>query len=687
MTDIEQSKNKNTFSLLGSISSGIWFSLSLQFISKIDHEGYSFLGFWEEFGGRILTSAVIGGILFGIVAIILSKKNSKIGINILQTGNLFSLFVMLGGGKISFFFHFLLLVGLLITWLILNKKEENWKHPSHKNFLIGILIIGYFSLTTNLYAEEYDLMKNVQLLFSLSYLAIPLYFIPKGKRIYLGILILGLFFYTFPELYHIHMFGSKMPISVYYVMIESPRHEKLEYLSSYFNWKIALSVIGYLVIPISLIFFVKRTKIEWADFKNRGFVFIFLTTLLVSFDNKNYENNVIYPYIKNYQGYQEKISKFNLEIEKRKNSDYKFNDLKDLNQVNEGKTFVLIIGESTDRHHMGLYNYFRNTTPQLEKMKDELVVFQDVVSPHSHTMPSLEKVLSFANFESMEPLFKEGTIIDLFKQAGYKTYWLSNQFFFDEFGDAVTSIAKQSDYHLFVNNDEDVTKSNSYDEKLLKPLEIILNKKTENKLIILHLIGTHGDYVKRFPDAYQMYKNEHFPKIPTKNKPFLATSDYGKMMVNDYDNAVRYNDFVVSSIFNTIKKTAPYSFALYFSDHGEEVYDSRPYFSHQESNPTLFMFDIPFVLWCSPQYKSKNATKFKQTLQAVNKPYQTDDLIHTFLDLSNLSVANFNPKKSIINPAFKPEKRWMNNQDYDVLKHEFEIYAKTIERKKSKAKK
>jgi heptose-I-phosphate ethanolaminephosphotransferase len=319
-------------------------------------------------------------------------------------------------------------------------------------------------------------------------------------------------------------------------------------------------------------------------------------------------------------------------------------------------------------------------------MKNELFVFQDVVSPHSHTMPSLEKVLTFANFEDMEPLYNDGTIIDVFKQAGYKTYWLSNQFFFDEFGDAVTTIAKQSDYHLFINNDEDVTKSNSYDDKLLKPLEIILDKKEENKLIILHLIGTHGDYVKRFPDNEQKYKNTDFSKIPTKNKPFLAESDYGKMMINDYDNAIQYNDKVVYSIFQTIKKSSPYAFALYFSDHGEEVYDSRPYFSHQESNPTQFMFDIPFILWCSDVYKKGNISKVNEIQKALHRPYQTDDLIHTFLDLANIRLKKFNPSKSIINEQFKKEKRWMNHGDYDIIKHDFNIYTKAIQRKKTKTK-
>ena len=39
------------------------------------------------------------------------------------------------------------------------------------------------------------------------------------------------------------------------------------------------------------------------------------------------------------------------------------------------RTYVFIVGESANRNHLSLYGYKRNTTPKLEAMRDELVVF------------------------------------------------------------------------------------------------------------------------------------------------------------------------------------------------------------------------------------------------------------------------------------------------------------------------
>ena len=59
------------------------------------------------------------------------------------------------------------------------------------------------------------------------------------------------------------------------------------------------------------------------------------------------------------------------------------------------RTYVFIVGESANRNHFSLYGYKRNTTPRLEAMRDELVIFDDVISPDTHTIPSLRKVLLF----------------------------------------------------------------------------------------------------------------------------------------------------------------------------------------------------------------------------------------------------------------------------------------------------
>lgn len=65
---------------------------------------------------------------------------------------------------------------------------------------------------------------------------------------------------------------------------------------------------------------------------------------------------------------------------------------------------------------------------------------------------------------------------------------------------------------------------------------------------------------------------------------------------NDYDNANLYNDHVVASLIKDFKAADPNGFPVYFSDHGEEVYDTPPHKTQgrNEDNPTRHMYTIPF---------------------------------------------------------------------------------------------
>jgi heptose-I-phosphate ethanolaminephosphotransferase len=674
----------NVLSILG----GVLFSWAIQCTSKINLENTSLLRVVQENFWRIISSGILGGLLFfGIYRLAHRIKNQKVKTLITHTLPLFNVYVFylyLEGKDIAFFNHLLILIGfaVLLKWYKDSFGLAILQSKNNVSFLYATFILSYFSFCSHLFTDELSFFNAIQTLSSYAIFAIPILLLPKWQRIYLFLATLVVFIYMLPELYHIYMFGTKMPISVYYVMLDAPSSEKWEYLSSYFTWDIIGLVVPFISIPLCAIFFLPKTKDK--NHTHEGTLLLIVLALFLFVDKDNYKNGVFYPYIKSAQDYSSKIEKLQSEIQFRKKHKKEFAKLKDYNPVKKGKTFVLIIGESTGKRHMQLYNYFRKTNPKLTSIQKELFVFKDVISPHSHTLPVLEKVLTFANFEDMDPLYKEGSVIELFKQADYKTYWLSNQFFFDEYGSFVTQVGKESDYYLFINDDENVDETKSYDEKLLKTLEIILNKKDENKLIVLHLMGTHGNYVNRYPESFDYFKWEDSKDIPTRNKQFLQDGDYGKFIINQYDNAVRYNDQVIFDIIQKVKQTSAYSNVLYFSDHGEEVFDSRNYFSHQETDATSFMFDIPMLVWLSDGYKKHNPKKTKEIQKSLKRKYQTDDIIHTILDLSNIQIQRWEPKKSVINPGFKPEKRWMNNKDYEIEKKKFKQYNDVIYRKNDK---
>ena len=107
---------------------------------------------------------------------------------------------------------------------------------------------------------------------------------------------------------------------------------------------------------------------------------------------------------------------------------------------------VLILGESTQRNYMSLYGYKIDSTPALRALakRGNLVVFDDVISPHSHTDLSLQKVLTFSNYENAStPWYMQQNLLDILNSAGYETYWLSNQEAISIYGNAPEIISRR----------------------------------------------------------------------------------------------------------------------------------------------------------------------------------------------------------------------------------------------------
>lgn len=99
---------------------------------------------------------------------------------------------------------------------------------------------------------------------------------------------------------------------------------------------------------------------------------------------------------------------------------------------------------------------------------------------------------------------------------------------------------------------------------------------------------------------------------------------------NDYDSANVYNDHIIASLIKDYKATDPNGFLLYFSDHGEEVYDTPPHKTQgrNEDNPTRHMYTVPFLLWTSEKWQAAHPRDFSQD---VNRKYSSSELIHTGL--------------------------------------------------------
>lgn len=325
------------------------------------------------------------------------------------------------------------------------------------------------------------------------------------------------------------------------------------------------------------------------------------------------------------------------------------------------KNVVFILGESTNRNHMHLYGYYLPNTPNLDDMaaRGEISVFRDVVSPHSTTIAVLSKLFTFCNHESDKPWYEYSNLIDIMNSAGYKTYWLSNQESSGIWGNVAQIYAAHSKVSHFTRI-RDSREDDGLEDGALFPLvdEAIAQRAEDKNFYVVHLMGGHGLYYNRFPYIFTKF---------TKDDIQLDVNEAQKTVIAQYDDALYYNDYIVSGIIDKFRCTGEDSIVVYVPDHGEAVYDEGGFTGHIEENPSRHMIEIPVIIWASDKFKELHPEKWAAIQEAVNNPYMTDDMIHTMLDIVDVQTADYDPARSIINWQFDASRpRFFDDKNYDT---------------------
>ena len=332
---------------------------------------------------------------------------------------------------------------------------------------------------------------------------------------------------------------------------------------------------------------------------------------------------------------------------------------------------VLIIGESYNKHHSQLYGYNMPTTPRQLALAEEgsLVPFTDVVAPWNLTSYVFKNVLSLHTVGdpgewSDSPLFPE-----VFRKAGYHVTFITNQFL-SEAGEAVYDFSGG----FFLNNpelsraqfDTRNARLHQFDEGVLEEYDS-LKREDKANLVILHLLGQHVMYKERYPQ-----KTRKHLLAPMYDRPDLTHKQ--KLIVADYDNSVLYNDSIVVAV--TQKFADKDAVVIYMPDHGEEIFNGRPYmYGRMHSSNIDYRlareeFEIPFWIWGSPIYRENHPYGWKAIQASKDRPMMTDCLAHLLLYLGGIYTKDYREAYNVISPNYNSERPRIlkGTTDYNTLK-------------------
>lgn len=313
-------------------------------------------------------------------------------------------------------------------------------------------------------------------------------------------------------------------------------------------------------------------------------------------------------------------------------------------------TVVLVIGESTNRWNWQLYGYPRATTPQLLDETADAVVFRDVISGASGTVASFRLMLTPAEVDRPLDDEAEPSVLLLAKAAGYKTYWISNQH--DRYINP--RFAAEADVVRIVNSGGS-RGDRKLDEGVLPAWDEALRDDAPRKLIVVHLLGAHPHYEMRSPPEYKRFSGVDDPVIEQMRKD--ARSPWVRLQRNSYDNAMLYQDAVIARLLRSFKADddSRSGAFLYTSDHAQEVGHTRDFAGHTLSEPGL---TVPLFVWLSKRPDARTDAQLEA------RPFQTDQLDWTVLDLARIHTRFDLPQLALLGEQFRPQARFVGEHPY-----------------------
>ncbi|MGV7208090.1 phosphoethanolamine transferase [Oxalobacteraceae bacterium A2-2] len=338
----------------------------------------------------------------------------------------------------------------------------------------------------------------------------------------------------------------------------------------------------------------------------------------------------------------------------RRSSSFRFN-ARQAEPSEEPEVVVMVIGESSRYDRWSLNGYKRDTNPLL-KNEANLITLADMITPVSATRLSVPVIISRKPaMQSLKDGFYEKSFLTAYKEAGFKTWWLSNQISFGQFDTPVSVFAKEADVIQFMNLGG-FTNNSNFDQILLDPLRLAMADPAKKKLIVLHTLGNHWNYSQRYPREFDKWQ----PSLFGVDKPVYTDLKIKPQLNNSYDNSILYTDWFLSRVVGQLKDSNQLAAMMYVADHGQTLYDNSCNLAFHGHN-TQFEFHVPALVWYSDQYRERYPGKIEQLQRHRKARLATENIFHTLLDLGDIVYPGQKLDWSFASAAFKPHKRYVDS--------------------------
>jgi arylsulfatase A-like enzyme len=294
---------------------------------------------------------------------------------------------------------------------------------------------------------------------------------------------------------------------------------------------------------------------------------------------------------------------------------------------------VLIVIDTLRADHLGTYGYARPTSPNLDRLAADAVVFERVVTQGGWTRPAMASLFTslyphvHGAFKSNQTLPAEATTLaESLQEAGYRTMGLQTNPFISGARNLAQGFREY--YERYGANGE----------TLMNALFRWLDRHGETKFFAyVHLMDVHLPYES--PEANRVkfdapYHGQLDPNRVGTRKQILKllptlTDEDKRHVIALYDAGVNYADEQIGRMIDALRerKLLDNTIIVITADHGEELFDRGGY----EHGHSLYkeVSHIPLIIR-TPRHAG-HAVRVRQLVRLI-------DVYPTILGLVGLSI-------------------------------------------------
>lgn len=326
---------------------------------------------------------------------------------------------------------------------------------------------------------------------------------------------------------------------------------------------------------------------------------------------------------------------------------------------------VLMIGETSRYGNWQINGYARPTSPCMAARGGQITSFSQCYTIANLTTVSVPYMLSPATPHNPTDYYRQKSVVEAFAEGGYKTAWIADQSFGNTF---LQRIAATCDYCYYQPHHQ--IERTYLDTVLLQPLRGFIGQNADscNRFAVLHTLGCHFKYSSRYPDDFRFFlpdmKERDMRTILQNTNPesgrFSADKsvirEVREIFVNSYDNAIRYTDYMIERVIQTLEQTGQPCLLVYVGDHGENLLDDeRNMLMHGTFSGSVWEYHVPLFVWMSPAYRAAHPAAADALHANRTSQISTMNLFHSLLDVEGLEYSGLEHGKSIFSTALVPD--------------------------------